>query len=163
MIIGILSDSHGDVQTTMKAARLLQKNGAEVLFHCGDVGLETVLIELATLDIPTHVVLGNIDLYDSAFSGFPNTTSVQLHGRFADMEVDGKRIALLHGDDDRKLKEVVASGDYDYIFRGHTHMREDERFGRTRMINPGALYRAHPHTAATLDLAKDQLHFFTIS
>ena len=36
-MVGILSDSHGQVQRTRTAIELLQKAGATEFIHCGDV------------------------------------------------------------------------------------------------------------------------------
>jgi predicted phosphodiesterase len=35
---------------------------------------------------------------------------------------------------------------------GHTHVAESHLEGRTLVLNPGALYRATPHSIATVDL-----------
>ena len=50
----------------------------------------------------------------------------------------------------------------DYILHGHTHCKRDERIGRCRVINPGALHRANPKSVATLDTASDTLTFHDI-
>ena len=39
----------------------------------------------------------------------------------------------------------------DFLLHGHTHTVQDERVGRTRVINPGALHRASRYTCALLD------------
>jgi hypothetical protein len=39
----------------------------------------------------------------------------------------------------------------------------DERFGRTRIINPGALFRASEKTVALLDTEADQLDYLRIA
>jgi len=44
------------------------------------------------------------------------------------------------------------SGQYDYLFYGHSHVASEHRTGPTRIINPGALHRARPKTFAVLDL-----------
>jgi predicted phosphodiesterase len=35
---------------------------------------------------------------------------------------------------------------------GHTHQAEQHRVGKTLVLNPGALYRATPHSLALVDL-----------
>ena len=44
----------------------------------------------------------------------------------------------------------------------YPHLRRDERVGRTRIINPGALHRAKQYTVATLDLSCDKLEFHVV-
>jgi predicted phosphodiesterase len=63
------------------------------------------------------------------------------------------RIAFLHGDDSRLLYDLEHSGDYDFVFHGHTHVAAERQTGPTRVVNPGALHRANPKTLAVLDLA----------
>jgi predicted phosphodiesterase len=50
----------------------------------------------------------------------------------------------------------------DYLLHGHTHELRDERIGRTRMINPGALFRAARYTAALLDPRADRLEILAL-
>ncbi|MCS7352442.1 MAG: hypothetical protein RMM10_13235, partial [Anaerolineae bacterium] len=40
--------------------------------------------------------------------------------------VAGRRIVILHGDNTERLQQVIASGDFDYVFHGHTHRRRDQ-------------------------------------
>ena len=63
------------------------------------------------------------------------------------------KIALLHGDDERQFADAIASEKYGLICYGHTHVPKQERRGSALVLNPGALYRATPHTIAIVDLA----------
>ena len=45
---------------------------------------------------------------------------------------------------------------------GHTHIKRDEKIGKTRVINPGALFRIYPYTIALLDVETDRLEFVKI-
>lgn len=159
MKIGILSDTHGNVERTALAARLLKHHGAAVVVHCGDIGSEGVLVELSSqlgqAGIPVHAVLGNVDTPELA--QFPDAAGVRVQTRVAEIESDGKRIAVIHGDDIMRLKDAVVSGNYHYVLTGHTHVRSDTRIGTTRIINPGALHEAHPPTVAVLDVATGEL------
>ena len=80
-------------------------------------------------------------------------------GLFLDFELAGKRILVIHGDDGYGLRMAIKSGEYDYVFTGHTHRVRDEKVGNTRVINPGALGGAfyEPRSIAYLDLETDQL------
>ena len=159
MKIGILSDTHGDVERTAQAAKMLRHHGATVVVHCGDIGSEGVLTELASqlglAGIPVHAVLGNVDTPELA--QFPASAGVTVQTRVAEIESGGKRIAVIHGDDIMRLKDAVVSGHYNYILTGHTHVRSDTRIGTTRVINPGALHQAYPPTVAMLDVETGEL------
>jgi putative phosphoesterase len=163
--IGIISDTHGQVDLAVSAAREFIFRGIEAVFHCGDVGSETVLMEMASLlkeiDIPIYVVLGNTDSHtDLKF--FPDNIGVNLLGRFGELDLAGRKIAILHSDDEQRLFETVESQNYDYVLFGHTHVRHDEKQARTRMINPGAAGRGMYPSCAVLDLIEDAVTFFGI-
>ncbi|MBT8041678.1 MAG: YfcE family phosphodiesterase [Kiritimatiellales bacterium] len=162
MKIGILSDTHGDIPAAANAAAAFRLTGVEAVFHCGDIGSFDVLTELAGLEVPVHAVLGNVDIYSSDWKFFPTNVGVVLHGRFGDIELGGKRIALLHSDDRRTHHQTVSSGDYDLVLTGHSHEVHDFFEGATRCINPGAAGRGSPGTCAVLDLESGALRIVTL-
>ena len=152
MKIGILSDTHGNIPATGNAVTAFRKAGVGAIFHCGDIGSFDVLSELAGLEIPVHVVLGNVDAHSNDWKFFPTDLGIYLYGRFGDIELEGKRIALLHSDDARRFHFAVASGKYDLVLTGHSHEVHDYQDGSTRCINPGTAGRSTPGTCAVLDL-----------
>jgi len=163
--IGIISDTHGQVDMALAAAREFMFRAVEAVFHCGDVGSDMVLTEMAALfqeiDIPLYVVLGNTDRY-SDLRFYPGDIGVNLMGRFGEMEMAGRKIAMLHSDDEALLFETVESQNYDYVLFGHTHVRHDEKRNRTRLVNPGAAGRGMHPSCAVLDLIEDAVTFFNI-
>ena len=165
MILGILSETHGSVVRTKAAIKLLKSKNIGTVLHCGDIGSEGVLIELiAELQsdqIPFYAVLGNVD-FDDEYQHLLKPGEFDILGRFADLTLAEKRLAIIHGDHMAKLQDTIASGQYDYVFTGHTHVKEDRHQGNTRVINPGAVYRASQPSVAVLDLEKDDLEFLPI-
>lgn len=165
MKIGIISDTHGQVDLALAAAREFMFRGIEAVVHCGDVGSEMVLTEMAALfqeiDIPLYVVLGNTDSH-SDLNFYPENIGVNLMGRFGEMEMGGRKIAVLHSDDEERLFHTVESQNYDYVLFGHTHVCHDEKRNRTRLVNPGAAGRGMHPSCAVLDLVEDVVTFFTI-
>ena len=157
MKIGILSDTHGNISTTAKAAAIFREAGVTTVFHCGDIGGMDVLAELAGAMEPVHAVFGNVDIHSSDWKFFPTNIGVQLHGRFGDIVCGDHRIALLHSDDRRLFNQTVAGGEYDLVLTGHSHEVHDYAKGRTRCINPGTAGRGSPDTCAVLDLKDGQL------
>lgn len=172
MILGILSDTHGSDARAARAVALLQRIGAEALLHCGDVGSQGVLDALACL--PAWFVWGNTD-HDSAdlaryARSIGLTPPVETPLR---IELAGRRVALLHGHEliAGRIYQSLLRGDVegfqrladcDYLVHGHTHVPIDRRFGRVRIINPGALQRARTYTVATLDLAQDRVEHWVV-
>ena len=161
MLIGILSDTHDRVDAMAAAMELLRARGAEFYVHCGDVGSERVIDHLA--GVPAAFVFGNTDWDRTSLSRYAEKLGVACHGAFADLELGGKRVAVIHGDDFRLRQRLLAEQRHDYLFQGHTHVRADERVGRTRLINPGALHRAREKTVALLDTAADKVSHLAVA
>lgn len=162
MKIGILSDTHGNLESTAKAVRRFQENGVEMVFHCGDIGSFDVLTELAVLQVPVHAVLGNMDFFTDEWKYFPDNLGVHLHGHFADIEAGGKRFALLHGDNHNRMLKIRAADAYDFVLTGHTHSFHDCVLGRARHINPGAAGKRAPFTCVVLDTDSGRLELIEL-
>jgi predicted phosphodiesterase len=79
-----------------------------------------------------------------------------------EIELQGKKIFVNHGTDPRIIDQAAESQKYDYIFTGHTHRKRNELQGRTRIVNPGALFMAKEYSFATLDLASGEVNFVTV-
>ena len=159
-MIGILSDTHDRADATKAAVELLKQHGAEFYIHCGDVGSERVLDQLAGL--PVAFVWGNNDWDRKSLEEYARTLGLDCRGAMADLQLDGKRLAVIHGDDFALRRKLLLEQKYDYLLLGHTHLRQDERSGKTRVINPGALYRAREKSVALLRTDTDMLRFFVV-
>jgi putative phosphoesterase len=158
--IGILSDTHGAVAAMKQGMQLLREAGAEFYIHCGDVGSEAVLEQLA--GVPAAFVFGNNDWDREELAAYAQKLGITCLGSFGTLELDGKRIAVMHGDDMAAMRKVVGDQAADYLLFGHSHRCEDERAGQVRMINPGALYRATRKTVAVLDTQSDELRYLAL-
>jgi putative phosphoesterase len=161
VLVGILSDTHDRVEATHVAVALLRGGGAEFFIHCGDVGSELVLDALAGL--PSAFVFGNCDWDRRGIERYAAQIHVSCLGQSGELDLGGKIFFVTHGDDARALKQGLDSQRFDYVLHGHTHVRRDERIGKTRVINPGALHRAKEKTVAIVDTARDALTFLTVS
>lgn len=166
MKIGIVSDSHGKTSRLRSALQLLAGVGAEHIVHCGDICSTDCLKLLGKCGLPAYLVAGNMDRSvmhmtakaDKAAVTFsPSTVEVPLPG--------GEHLVATHGNDERLLDDLIAGQQFPYVCCGHTHKQRDERVGRTRVINPGALNHpkgpAYP-AAALLDTETDELTFIRI-
>jgi putative phosphoesterase len=160
MLLGILSDTHDRVAAAAAGVAALKAAGAEYFLHCGDVGGEQVLDQLVGLR--AAFVWGNTDWDRVALQRYADELGIQCFGAFGELKLDGKTIAIAHGDDDRAVRRVLDGQKHDYLFIGHSHVKADARIGRVRVINPGALHRAREKTVATLDTVTDLLRFHVI-
>ena len=161
MRIGILSDTHDRVEAMAAAMEILRRQGAEFFIHCGDVGSESVLDHLA--GVPSAFVFGNTDWDRAPLVRYAEQIGVACHGALADLELGGKKVAVTHGDDFKLKQRILAEQRHDYLLQGHTHVREDKRIGKVRLINPGALHRAKEKTVALLDTDADRLAFLVVA
>jgi uncharacterized protein len=150
MKVAVVSDTHGHVRNTLLAIERISGEGVDVVLHCGDVGSAGILPLFS--EWPLHFVLGNVDHDVASLRLAAREFGQSCHDRFADLDLEGVRIAMLHGDDGRRLRETVEGQEYDLVCYGHTHCREHHREGTTTVLNPGALYRARPHTLAIVEL-----------
>jgi len=160
MHIGIVSDTHGRPRTAEAALRTLRERGITTVLHCGDID-DTDTVELFR-GFTAHFVFGNCDWDREGLRQAVAEIGAELHEPFGHLELEGVKIAFLHGDDSRLLRDVEQSGAFDFLFYGHTHHAEEHRTGPTRVVNPGALHRARPKTFVILDLARGNLESIVV-
>lgn len=150
MRLGIISDTHGHADLARPAVRMLESLDVETILHCGDIGSADVVRLFAAW--PTHFVFGNCDEERDQLRTAIEEAGQTCHGEFGELELEGVRIALLHSHDRRRFRDVCDSGDYRLVCYGHTHIAAIDHRSETIILNPGAIYRANPHSIAIVDL-----------
>ena len=160
MIVGILSDTHDRADAMAAGMELLRRGGAEFFVHCGDVGSQRVLDHLA--GVPSAFVFGNTDWDRATLARYAQQIGVACHPSLAELELGGKTFAVTHGDDLRLRQRILTEQRHDYLLMGHTHVRMDQRVGKVRVINPGALHRAREKTVALLDTGTERVTFLVV-
>jgi uncharacterized protein len=159
MKIGIISDSHDNIWNLARAFVELKKHGIETLLHCGDLCAPFMIAELEKLGVPVHVVFGNID--DRYYTPLLASKSKLLkhHGEIAELEIDGKRIAVTHYP--HFAEGLAATGKYDAVFHGHTHDKYKDKIGKALICNPGEIMgRKGKPTFAVYDTAKNEIYHY---
>lgn len=153
--LGLLSDTHGRAEIAREGVELLLEHGADMLIHLGDVGSVQVIDAMAATHsstgqmIEAHLVFGNCDWEAKALSRYAQDLGVIVHDQVGEITVDGKRTVFTHGHINSVMEHAIETG-ANYLLHGHTHVQCDEKIGQTRVINPGALFRAKRHTVALL-------------
>ena len=159
-MLGIISDTHENEEAIKKAVELFKEKNVGFVIHCGDIISPPMLEHFAGLKM--KFVFGNNDGEKIGLNkkarelGFEEVTDER------EFEFKGKKFYVYHGTKQKKLEDAIKSNKYDYILTGHTHIKRDEKIGKTRVINPGALFRIHPYTVALLDVENDKLEFVEI-
>lgn len=160
MRLGIVSDTHGHVENARRAARMFESLQVDTILHCGDIG-SLAVVELFA-DWPTHFVFGNTDTDLDRFADEIRHMGQHCHGLFGDLVLAGVRVALLHSHDGRRFRQSIACGDYSLVCYGHSHVAAIDRQGKTLVVNPGAMYRANPHSIAIVELPELEATIVTV-
>ena len=135
MIIGITGDTHNNLKNIDKICTIFKKNGAEVVFHTGDISLPKSLLAFNQLDCPLIAVLGNNDIpekkgLDDASKEFDCKIFKEPHF----IEINEKKFSILHHPELINREMVYKS---DYIIHGHTHRFRLEKVENCIIFNPG--------------------------
>ncbi len=161
MRIGVVSDTHDREETIAEAIRLLAEQHVEMILHCGDIEtVETIRLFQA---IPTHFVFGNWDKDRVKLAAAIKEVGGTHYDSFGAIELAGKRLAWVHSHERHQLRQLEHSDFFDYVFYGHTHVREQHRTGKTLVANPGALFRANPKTCIVLDVTTGEIKPIIVS
>ncbi len=159
-VIGIVSDTHEHVRMIRKAVRVLKERAPAFVIHCGDIISPPVLEQFAGLAL--RLVYGN---NDGERSGLKQKCSELGFYEIEDtltFSHSGKTFFVNHGTSLTTIETAAESQLYDYVLHGHTHERRYEIRGKTRIINPGALFSADTYSIAFLDPETSAVEFVDI-
>ncbi|MDR1491749.1 MAG: YfcE family phosphodiesterase [Planctomycetaceae bacterium] len=151
MYFGVISDTHGQISLVRQAVRKFQQWDVARILHCGDIGSVSVIPFFH--GIPTDFVFGNCDINRDELRDAICDEGQTCHELFGHVEMDGKKIAFMHGDDSIRFEREFSSGEWDMLCYGHTH--ESALWmgcEKTIVMNPGALYRVSTPSVAVVEL-----------
>ena len=126
MKIGLISDTHDNIQNIRRAVREFNDKHVDLVIHAGDFVSPIAVESLAGVntDIPGLT---------STF----NKINGELKGEIFETVYDGMNFAVYHGTSLAKKEQLIKSGKYDVFIYGHTHRKDNRYIGTTRVINPG--------------------------
>ena len=152
-LIGIISDTHDNIYLIDEAVKKLNAIGVDLILHAGDYVSPFTIRHFKPLKAKLIGVFGNNCAEWNLLANRLKEIGGDPRGFFAEIPVDGLKIALLHGHDGELLQSVIATGAYDVVVYGHTHEVKVERIGRTLVINPGEVcgYLSGRRTMAILN------------
>ena len=159
-MIGIISDTHENENAIRNAVKIFKSRNVDFVVHCGDIISPPMLEHFKGLRM--KFVYGNNDGERSGLNERAKSFGWEEVADEKEFEYKGKKFYVYHGTKREILDNAIKSNKYDYVLTGHTHIKRDERAGKTRVINPGALFRIYPRTIALLDVGKDKLEFVKI-
>jgi len=159
MKVAIVSDIHDNIWSLEDT--LSRISDCDLLLVLGDIVAPFSLAQIAKgFAGPVHVVWGNNDgdkvLLVRNATAHDNVT---IHGEYADIKVDGVRIAMTHYP--AIAAAVAAGGAYDLVCYGHDHARRISVVEGTLVVNPGEVMgRFGVHSHAVYDTESHQALLF---
>jgi len=137
MIIGIISDTHDRLPFIERAVMKMNEKEVELVLHAGDYSAPFAAFQFKSLKAKMIGVFGNNDAERELLRRNFSNLGIEIRGRFAEIQVDGLKIALLHGEEEELLNSLLNTGSYDVVIYGHTHRSKVQRKNKVLAINPG--------------------------
>jgi len=165
MLIGVISDTHDNLPMIEKAIKKLNEEKVNLVLHAGDYIAPFVIPKFKALNAKLIGVFGNNDgdheFLKKRFSECPNC---EIRGRFAEIDAEGFKIALLHGDETDLLEALINCEGFDAVVYGHAHATGVRRKGKTLIVNSGEVcgYLTGKYTLALLDTEKREAKIIEI-
>jgi putative phosphoesterase len=159
VLIGVISDTHDNLPLVEKAVKRLNDEKVDLILHAGDYVAPFIIPKFKTLNAKLIGVFGNNDGdHELLKKRFSENENCEVRGRFAEINADGFKIALLHGDEMELLEALINCGCFDAIIHGHAHTTSVSKKGKTLIVNPGEVcgYLSGKSTMALLDTDKHE-------
>jgi putative phosphoesterase len=133
-MIGVLSDSHDNVDAIKKAVRFFNEVPCDLVLHAGDFIAPFAAREFGRLSCPVKAVFGNCDgEKDGLKKVFVSLGEIE-EEPFIFSHVE--RIILLTHTQFANEKNI-RSGKYEVIVYGHTHKPDVRKNNGVLVVNPG--------------------------
>lgn len=162
MKIAILSDSHENKENLKQALETVTRLKIERLLFCGDLCGPFMIKQFGeNFSGPIDMVFGNND--GDRFRMAMNAAAIPhitLHGEYAALEIDGKRIGMTHYP--FYADAMAKSGDYDLVCFGHDHEVRINHYGNCIAVNPGLTYEHYLEKPPTFAIYDTSDHRVTI-
>ena len=162
MKIGLISDTHDNIQNIRKAVRKFNDKHVDVVIHAGDFVNPIAVESLAGVKLVG--VLGNNDTDIAGLELTFNKIHGELKGEIFETVYDGMKFAVYHGTNVAKKEQLIKSGKCDVFIYGHTHRKDNRYIGTTRVINPGTAkgFFGLFATIAVFDTSSRKLEFINL-
>ena len=153
MLVGLIADTHDRLPYIERAVKKLNEENVALVLHAGDYVAPFTAAKFKELKADLIGVYGNNDGDKQLLKKKFDEIGAEIRGKFAEIIVDGLKIALLHGEETELLNALINAESHDVIVHGHTHKAEIYRKGDTIVINPGEVcaYLTGKSTIAILD------------
>jgi len=136
MIVGVISDTHDNLNKIVSAVELFNAKSVWAVIHCGDFVAPFALLPFKNLKCTNlYAVLGNNDGEKAGLKTVAKDNGWELAVAPHSIELGGKKIGIMHEPD--YLDSLLSQSQYDIIAYGHLHKPSIEKYKGTLLINPG--------------------------
>ncbi len=132
MKIGIVSDSHDNIEAIKSAVDFLNKEGVDLTIHLGDIVSPFCFNYFNKLKSQFLGVFGN---NDGEVLFLQQKSEGKLHKSPYEVDIEGKEFILMH----EPFGIDKVANEYDYVLYGHLHKIDIRKTQRGYVINPGEL------------------------
>ncbi|PCN50798.1 YfcE family phosphodiesterase [Candidatus Geothermarchaeota archaeon ex4572_27] len=137
MKVGVISDTHDNKDAIARAVDLFNSEKVDLVLHGGDHVAPFTVRWLSGLKMRVVGVKGNLDAEYPTLARLYEERGWSFNRYSASLELEGRRLILIHGEDEEVVKALVSSGSYDVVVRGHLHKVINEWVGNTLHLSPG--------------------------
>ena len=156
MKIGVMSDSHGNIEYVRQATEYMMEEEVDYIIHLGDDYYDARILDILPID-----VIKVPGIYEAVYqdASVPNRVIQNIAG----LEVLITHTRDSHRSDlpqDKIPEEYIASRKVDMVLFGHTHSFYAKLDGGILMVNPGHLKAGDKKGEATfaiLDINNEQV------
>jgi putative phosphoesterase len=162
MKIGIISDTHSNLENVKKAIGIFNKNQVGYIFHAGDIVSPITAMAFAEAGGAKFIaIFGNCDNKQIDLRKVIEGFGGEIHERFYSGQVGGRGIYMSHSPP--KLEEVTNSGRYNLVIYGHTHKQDIRWIGNVLIVNPGPANNIDGGDGCVVILDSDDMTYEIIS
>jgi len=136
LIIGLISDTHDNIHAIDRAVKRFNEEGVGLVLHGGDYIAMFTARHFQPLEAPLVGVYGNNCAERESLKKAYGEVGAEIKGFFAEVDVGGTRVALIHGHRQEDVDRAYGGG-FDVIVRGHTHRASVAEENGILVINPG--------------------------
>ena len=161
MLVGLISDTHDNLQAINEAVKFFNSKKVGLVLHAGDYVAPFTYAAYRGLMCKLVGVYGNVDGDRGLLRERFSSIGFKVESDFEELEVEGVKIALLHGVHPQIVEALALSGKYHVVVHGHTHVKRAERVGSALVVNPGEAcgYLYGVRSVALLDTATLKVEF----
>jgi uncharacterized protein len=141
MKIGIISDTHNNYSSMLKAFKLLKKENINLIIHCGDWTSIDMLNYCKDINIKIIGVFGNNEIYRNEFKNKIKELKLDIiiNDLVSEIITEDIKIGIHHGHRPDIIHRLINESKYNLLCFGHTHYPLIEKINNKIIINPGSV------------------------